>query len=117
MAVVGAAEIGRIIVSIDFDKLDFFGDEYLLQHLTIEADKRRRDDDYKFYVTKALEIIAKNTGNLAAGERQGYNMPMSYLELTEPQTGNKNGAAAEEQSPAEIKKKILGRFKRMRGEK
>lgn len=64
-------------------------------------------------MTKAAELIALNTANTAAGERQGFPMPLTYQDFIDP----KSTAETKEQSPAEIKKKILGRFKRMRGEK
>jgi hypothetical protein len=65
-------------------------------------------------MTKAAELIALNTANTAAGERQGFQMPLTYQDFIDPK---KPTAETKEQSPAEIKKKILGRFKRMGGGK
>jgi len=65
-------------------------------------------------MAKAAELIALNTANTAAGERQGFPMPLTYQDFIDPK---KPTAETKEQSPAEIKKKILGRFKRMGGGK
>lgn len=75
--------------------------------------KRKQDDLYRAYIGKAAEMLVLNTANIAAGERQGFSMSCSWADFIEPKTK----VPEKEQTPAEIKKKILDRFKQLGGGK
>lgn len=113
MEIHGAVELGRLITETNFEKLDFFGDDYLTQRVYEEHEKHCKERNYRNYVTKALELIALNTANIAAGERQGFPMPCAFSDLSEPNKGRQT--TQNEQSPQEIKKKFHERFKKLGG--
>lgn len=100
MEVYGAAELGGLITEISFEKLDFFGAEYLTEVVEIDVAKRKRDDLYRSYVATALEFISK-----------GAAMPVSYHEVC----NKKNDKDKSEKEPTveEIKKKQTETLKRL----
>ena len=94
MEVYGAVELGGLITEISFEKLDFFGEEYLTEIVEIDAAKRRRENLYRTYVTSTLEFISK-----------GAAMPMTYHEFCTKK--NEKSEPKKEPTVEEIKKKQM----------
>lgn len=63
-------------ITLDLNKLDLFGDEYLLEHIK----SHRQNITYQAYITNALKIIAENTAKFAGGTVLKH----SYTELIAP---------------------------------
>ena len=88
-------------------KLDFYGDEYIYQRIELETRKKRENDEFKHYLTKAVELIVQNTANNAIGERSGYIMTASF--------GEKPKEQEREPDVEEIKKKQRQVWQRLKG--
>lgn len=73
----GAARYGELITSIDFQRLEVFGEDYISQYMTQEIRKEAAEMRYRFYITDCLKAITQNTANINGG----IVMKVNYSEI------------------------------------
>lgn len=88
-------------------KLDFFGDEYVTEYVEIEFEKLRKDNIYRGYMAKALEVVANNTGG-----NERCTLTSSYMDFLEPKQEEKSEEQPE--TVEEIRKKQHEVFQRLK---
>lgn len=109
MDVHGSTEFGRLITETDLEKLDFYGDEYLVQRIQIESERLSKEKAFQLYISKALELLTFNTQKFG-----GYEMPCSLSDILDPKENETN---QQEVSVEEIKKRQHEAFVRLGGVK
>ena len=106
-----------MITETDLTKLDFFGDDYLIQRVEIETARKFKNDAIQDYIGKALELLTINTTNISIGERSGYKMPCSFQDFKNPNEIKEKPKEKDEDSLEEIKKRQHEAWKRLGGAK
>ena len=113
----GAAEFGYLITETDLAKLDFFGDDYLVQRVEIETARKFKTEAFHDYIGKAIELLTINTTNISIGEHSGYKMPYSFQSYINPGKFEEVPEEKDEDSIEAIKKRQHEAWKRLGGAK
>ena len=93
----------------DLEKLDLFGAEYLFELTRDKIEEDQREKNYRTYISELLKYYVETFTAVMGGS---VDIPHLYDTKAE---GKKDKHETSE-TPEEIKQKILGRFRKLKGE-
>ena len=91
------------MISIDLEKIELFGEDYISQHIISEYNKQNELRILKIYLTDSLKIITENTALTANG---GNTFSKRYIDIVEP-----DNDVIECENPEEAAEQVISEFK------
>lgn len=91
------------MISIDLEKIELFGEDYISQHIISEYNKQNELRILKIYLTDSLKIITENTALIANG---GNTFSKRYIDIVEP-----DNDVIECENPEETAEQVISEFR------
>lgn len=104
MRKIGGRTYGDYLIEIDLQKVEFFGDEYIMQYMLLRYRNESKEKVYKAYVTDTLKVIAENTARYAGGS----TIKKRYIDISE----EKNEPQKPQKSAEKVKSDLLEKMKK-----
>lgn len=105
MRKIGGRTFGDYLIDIDLQKVEFFGDEYIMQYMLLRYRNESKEKVYKAYVTDTLKVIAENTARYAGGS----TIKKRYIDISEEE---KNEPQKPQKSAEKVKNYLLEKMKK-----
>ena len=102
MGELGAEQYGNILISIDVEKLEVFGEAYISQFILSEAKKQNELKALKIYLTDAVKLIAENTAKINGGNV----LTKRYIDIVEAKE------TESQETGEQVKTRLLAKFKK-----
>ena len=105
MCKIGGRTFGDYLINIDLQKVELFGDEYIMQYMLSRYRSESKEKVYKAYVTDTLKVIAENTARYAGGS----TIKKRFIDISEEE---KNEPKKPQESAEKVKSDLLEKMKK-----